>query len=209
LELSVKTARPRFTRRSIIAAAPGLAFAGAWGNSALAQTDSDSGDLPDAADAMVKIMPTAAPHVVFTNAKGQKLNLSDFAGHTLLVNLWATWCGPCVAELPSFAALAPKLKTLGALVLPISIDMSGAGAVQPFYAAHGIRSLPILLDSVGANLQALNTDAIPLTIVINPAGQLVARMDGAANWNTPAILAFLKSLGGDGPTGNPDGFIPA
>jgi thiol-disulfide isomerase/thioredoxin len=156
---------------------------------------------------MTQIMPQAAPPLVFTDAAGKHLSLADFSGHFLLVNLWATWCGPCIAELPSFQALAPKLKAGGGLILPISIDLNGAAAVRPFYATHGVDSLPILLDPNGENMQILHTDAIPSTIVINAAGQMVAQMEGAANWNTPRMLTFLHTLGGK-PKPAATGFIP-
>jgi thiol-disulfide isomerase/thioredoxin len=190
--------RPHLTRRSIIAAASGLALAGGWSNSAAAQID-ESG-LPDAADAMTQVMPAPAPPLVLTNAKGKRLTLADYAGHALVVNIWATWCGPCVVEIPSLAALAARLKASGALVLPISIDLSGAAAVRPFYASHGIRTLPVLLDPNGDNLRVLNTDGVPVTIIINANGQMVARLEGAANWNTGAMVKFLRSLGGKPPS---------
>ena len=78
----------------------------------------------------------------------------------------------------------------------------------PFYAAHGIRDLPILLDPNGENMQVLDTNSIPLTIILNAAGQLVARLNGAANWNTPRTIAFLESLGGQPPAHKLSGFIP-
>jgi thiol-disulfide isomerase/thioredoxin len=204
--LSVKPIRLHPTRRSIIAAASGLAVAGAWSNFSAAQTDDPR--LPDAVDAMTKIMPTAAPHLVFSNTKGERLSLADYTGHALVVNLWATWCAPCIAEIPSFSALAPRVKSSGVLILPISIDLTGAAVVRPFYAAHGIHTLPILLDPNGENMQVLNTDSIPLTIILNGAGQLVARLNGAANWNTPRTIEFLQSLGGQAPAHKPTGFIP-
>jgi len=79
-------------------------------------------------------------------------------------------------------------------VLPISIDTNGAKAVQPFYALHGITNLPVLLDPDGDNLDVLNSDGVPITLVIDPGGRLVARLEGAANWNTPRVRAFLQSL---------------
>jgi thiol-disulfide isomerase/thioredoxin len=157
---------------------------------------------------MTKVMPTTAPPLVFSNAKGSRLSLADYAGHALVVNLWATWCGPCIAEIPSFSALAPRVRPSGVLILPISIDLSGATVVRPFYAEHDIHALPILLDPNGENMQVLNTDSIPLTIIINAAGQLVARLDGAANWNTPSTIEFLQSLGGEAPVHKPSAFIP-
>jgi len=204
--LSVKSRRLHPTRRSIIAASAGLAAAGFAGNSAPAQAAGS--DLPDALDGITKIMPQAAPDMRFTNGQGRHLGLADYAGHALLVNLWATWCGPCVDELPTFATLAPKLRPFGALVLPISIDLTGAAAVRPFFKSQGIASLPILLDPNGDNMQVLDTDGIPVTIVINAAGQMVARLDGAANWDTPGMLDYLQSLGGQPRDSKPVGFIP-
>ncbi len=138
--------------------------------------------------------PIAPPAMKFTNAKGQPLSLAGYKGHVLVVNLWATWCGPCVDELPTLAALAEQIHAFGGLVLPISIDTNGAKAVQPFYALHGITNLPVLLDPDGDNLDILNSDGVPITLVIDPEGRLVAKLEGAANWNTPRVRAFLQSL---------------
>ena len=190
------------SRRSIIAAATGLAASALAGNRAKAQTD-DSG-LPDAADSLSPMAAVAAPALKFTDAKGRQLSLADYAGHVLVVNLWATWCGPCVDEVPSFAALAGQIQPFGGLVLPISIDANGAKAVRPFYELHKITDLPILLDPNGDNLDVLNTDGVPITVVINPQGQLVAQVEGASNWNTPRVQAFLRSLVSVPPQARPD-----
>jgi len=190
--LSVMSKPYLHSRRSIIAAATGLAASALTGNRAKAHAD-DSG-LPDAADGFAPMQPVIAPALKFTDAKGCALTLADYAGHVLVVNLWATWCGPCVAEIPSFAALAGQIQPFGGLILPISIDAGGAQAVRPFYQQHLIADLPILLDPQGNNLDVLNTDGVPVTIVIDPEGRLVARVDGASNWNTPRVQAFLRSL---------------
>jgi thiol-disulfide isomerase/thioredoxin len=138
--------------------------------------------------------PVAAPALQFTDGKGQKRSLSNYKGHVLLVNLWATWCGPCVEEIPTLAALAGQMQAYGGLVLPISIDANGIQAVRPFYALHAITNLPILLDTDGNNLDVLNTDGVPVSLIIDPAGRLVGRLDGSANWNTPRVRAILQAL---------------
>ena len=167
-------------------------MAAAWGNRAVAQSSGD--DLPDAAEVWAETVPAAAPPVVFRSEAGKKLTLADYKGHVLVVNLWATWCGPCTEELPGLAALAERIKPFGGLVLPISIDVEGAAAVKPFYASHDISNLPVLLDPDGNNLDVLDTDGVPLTIVLNPEGKLVARLEGAADWNTQAVFEFLGGL---------------
>jgi thiol-disulfide isomerase/thioredoxin len=177
------------------------------GNCAEAQIAEN--ELPDAARALTEIMPTVAPPLRFTDVQGQQLTLGDYRGHTLVVNLWATWCGPCIAELPTFAALVPQLRPSGVLILPISIDLNGAAAVRPYFARHGINDLPILLNQDGSNLQVLNSNGIPVSVVINPLGQMVARLDGAANWNTPDTIAFLSGLGAATPSSRQRRNVPA
>jgi thiol-disulfide isomerase/thioredoxin len=204
--VSVKPDRLYPTRRSVIAGLTGLAAAGFGGNSARAQADEDS--LPDAFGLLTTIMPQLAPRLRFTDPAGNPLSLGGFTGHPLLVNLWATWCGPCVDEMPALSALAQKMLDFGGLVLPISIDMSGAAAVRPFYAAHGIRTLPILLDPDGDDMQVLGTNGVPFSLVINAAGQMVAHLDRAANWDTPAVLQYLRGLGAKPPASNAVRFIP-
>jgi thiol-disulfide isomerase/thioredoxin len=156
-------------------------------------------ELPAAGDALTQTMPAPAPVIDFTDEKGRSRRLTDYAGHGLVVNLWATWCGPCVAEIPSFAAIAPGLARHKILVLPISIDMDGAAAVAPFFASHRITTLPVLLDTEGDAMNTLNAPGIPVTIIVNPAGEVVARLVGAANWNTPGTIALIRKLAGPPP----------
>jgi thiol-disulfide isomerase/thioredoxin len=190
--VSAKPTRLLLNRRSTLAMTAGLAAGFGRGNYAAAQT-SDF-DLPAAGDALNTMMPQAAPPLRFTNAKGRALTLADYAGHGLVVNLWATWCGPCVAEIPSFAAAAPLLASSRILVLPISVDDTGAAAVRPFYASHHISTLPVLLNQDGSAMDLLNARGIPVTIIINAAGQMVARLEGAADWSGPATLAKIRAL---------------
>lgn len=158
----------------------------------MAQSSEDA--LPDAALAWTQLTPSAAPPLVFSTDKGRRLTLADYKGHVLVVNIWATWCGPCGEELPSLAALAERIKPFGGLVLPIAIDVDGAAAVKPFFASRKIHDLPVLLDPDGHSLDVLDTDGVPVTIVLDAEGRLVARLDGAADWNTQMVFEFLGGL---------------
>jgi len=183
------------SRRSLLATLAALTAASALGKSARAD------ELPDASAALTRIMPQTPPALSFTTPHGKMLTPASYPGHVLVLNFWATWCGPCVDELPSLAQAAPGWARRGILVLPVSIDLQGAAAVAPFYRSHAITTLPILLNKDGSDVRALEAPGIPATLIIDAAGQLVGHLVGAANWNTQATFDYLAGLGAAPRTG--------
>ncbi|HEX7388977.1 MAG TPA: TlpA disulfide reductase family protein [Acidiphilium sp.] len=169
---------------------PGLASLAGFGKSARAQA------LPDVAGALTEVMPSPPPPFRFMNAGGRRLSLADYRGQGLIVNFWATWCGPCTRELPTLAALNKTLSPDGIRVLPISVDATGVRAVEPYYAAHHIEGLPVLVDPSSSALDAFHVNGIPLTIIIDRKGDMVAELEGAGDWNTPATAAAVRRLVG-------------
>ena len=149
---------------------------------------------PRGMESLVAMDPPRMPAPAsFTDEAGHEHRLADFAGRGLVVNLWATWCVPCVAEMPALAALAPRLGE-GALILPLSSDHGGAAAVRAFYAAHGITTLPVWLDPGGRAAHAWGAQGIPTTLIVDRAGRERARLEGAADWTTDRALARLMQL---------------
>jgi thiol-disulfide isomerase/thioredoxin len=146
--------------------------------------------------AALAVSPVPAPALGFTDANGAKLTLADFKGRALVLNLWATWCVPCVAELPALATLATLVADDGIAVVPLSSDRGGAGVVAAFFASHGIAGLPVLLDENGAAGRALETRGVPTTIIIDRARRERARLEGAADWASPAAVATIRRLAG-------------
>jgi thiol-disulfide isomerase/thioredoxin len=132
------------------------------------------------------IPPKEPPEISFVDAEGTPHALAEFKGHGVVINLWATWCVPCVAELPSLDALAAELAPNDIGVLPLSSDRGGAKVVQAFYRDHHITRLPVLLDPKGAAAHAFAVKGIPTTIIINRDGRIVSRLDGGADWNGAA-----------------------
>ena len=134
--------------------------------------------------------PRAVPSFGFQDGDGHPRTLADYAGRPVVLNLWATWCAPCVAELPALAALAADPAIV---VLPLSTDRGGAAAVRRFLAAHAI-DLPILADPTGESARVLGARGLPTTLVIDRQGRERARLEGAFDWASPDATRTLLAL---------------
>jgi thiol-disulfide isomerase/thioredoxin len=126
---------------------------------------------------------------------GLAVNLSDLEGKVVFVNLWASWCLPCVVELPGIEALYKKMDPKKVAFVLISLDENPAkakallkrrGYTFPVYFPPNNRPLPAPFDS----------SSIPSTIILGPDGQVAARYDGMARYNTPEFKAALEQLAG-------------
>ena len=176
------------TRRAVVAAGGTLA-------AALIARKPRAEELDDLATALKPTTPpVAAPDIAFDAADGSEHHLKDFLGHGMVINLWATWCAPCVQEMPSLARLSQTLAPDDIAVLPLASDRGGARAVASFFREHNIAALPVLLDPRSAAAHALQVRGIPTSLVIDRRGREVARMEGAADWSTPAAAALVRQL---------------
>ncbi|BDG75011.1 thiol-disulfide isomerase [Roseomonas fluvialis] len=145
----------------------------------------------------------AMPELSFTNAEGRPHTLADFAGRGLVINLWATWCPPCVAEMPALDRLAATLERENIQVLPLSSDRGGREVVQAFYDRTRLQSLRIWLDPRGAAARALGARGLPTTVIVDRAGQERARLEGDAAWDAPEFVAAIRRLVGRSATEAP------
>ena len=152
-------------------------------------------DLAPLSEVLKLINPPVPPApIVFLAADGTPHRLDEFLGHGMVINLWATWCAPCVAEMPALAALSHALAPQDIAVLPLSSDRGGVKAVLAFFDTHNITGLPILLDPKGAAADAWKADGIPTTVIIDRKGMERARLEGAAEWSTPEAAALVRRL---------------
>lgn len=130
------------------------------------------------------------PATAFLDPQGRAVSLSDFRGRPLLVNLWATWCAPCVKEMPTLDALAGREE--GKLqVLAISQDGEARDKVARFFADHDFVALEPYLDPKLALMPELGVDTLPTTILYDSDGKEVWRMVGIADWESSASAALL------------------
>jgi thiol-disulfide isomerase/thioredoxin len=126
----------------------------------------------------------AAPDAGFLDPAGKPVTLAAFRGQPVLVNLWATWCGPCVKEMPTLDALAGS----GAVrVVAVSQDLGGAKAVTPFFEAHGFANLEPYLDPKLGLSTALGAN-LPTTILYDAQGHEVWRETGGYDWSGAKTL---------------------
>jgi thiol-disulfide isomerase/thioredoxin len=135
--------------------------------------------------------PQPAPETGFTDADGKPVSFADFKGKPLVVNLWATWCQPCLKEMPSLDRLQSALDGKLA-VAAVSEDHGGAARVGPFVAVMGLQKLKIYLDPKSNVGHAFNVRGLPTSIVIDAQSRVVGRVEGAAEWDSETMMAVLK-----------------
>lgn len=137
----------------------------------------------------------AIPDVAIALPDGTTKSLADFRGKPLLVNLWATWCGPCVLEMPMLDELAARHD--GKLtVLTVSQDLDGATVVGPWFADKGFARLEPWLDPENELSFAFKSGVLPTTVLYDAEGKEVWRMIGGHDWSgarTEAMLADTLS----------------
>jgi len=142
--------------------------------------------------------PKPLPPLALTGPAGERREPASFAGQGVVLNLWATWCPPCVEEMPALDRLAALLAPDGILVVPASSDRGGRAQVEPFYARAGLRHLGIWLDPGGAAGRALGVRGLPTTVLIDRQGRERGRLEGAAAWDGAALVADVRRLCGEG-----------
>jgi len=152
---------------------PGLEGAGRHAGLALAESESVS-------------------EAEFRNASGEHLTLADFRGRVVLLNLWATWCGPCRAEMPALDRLQAMHQGDGLAVLAVSVDKGGSAAVQHFFEQRGLRNLTPYLDANGATVRAFGARRIPTTLIIDRDGNVVGSLVGPKQWDSPDTAALIR-----------------
>jgi thiol-disulfide isomerase/thioredoxin len=133
--------------------------------------------------------PRPAPDVSFSATTGASQSIAAFRGRVVLVNFWATWCAPCITEMPSLVRLQAKLD--GLAVLAVSEDRRGAELVEPFLAKHDLAGLATYLDPKNTVGHAFGVEGLPTSILIDRDGRILGKLEGAAEWDSPAMLKLI------------------
>jgi len=134
-----------------------------------------------------------APNFTLPGLGGKMVSLSDYKGHVVLINIWATWCPPCVDEMPSMQKLYQALKDENFEILAVSIDALGEKAVAPFMKKYNL-SFPALMDPDGTIKTLYQATGVPESFIIDKDGILIEKIIGPRNWAAPEVVRFFRDL---------------
>jgi peroxiredoxin len=137
--------------------------------------------------------PSAAPDFALSTLEGRPVRLREFRGKLVLVNFWATWCAPCLHEMPSMEQLYQTFKQTEFVLLAVSMDRQGEGVARPFVDKLKL-TFPVLLDSTLEVSRQYSVRGLPTTYLIDPEGLLIGVAIGARDWHRTEAKALIAGL---------------
>ncbi len=137
---------------------------------------------------------TAAPEVIFVDGDGQEKSLADYRGKVILLNLWATWCAPCLHEMPTLDRLKAEMASDDFDVLAVSVDRAGVEKSREFLDRTGAQHLDLLVDAAMGFNFAFSAYQLPTTILLGRDGIEIGRMAGDTKWDAREVKLFLAAV---------------
>ena len=141
--------------------------------------------------------PQPAPELAFTGPDGQPMTLAALKGKTLLVNLWATWCAPCLNEMPALDALQKAMGGPDFAVVAINIDTRNLDKPKAWLAENKVTALPFYADPQAATFQVLRAahkvEGMPVSLIVDKAGCELGIIQGPADWASTEAKALMKA----------------
>lgn len=138
--------------------------------------------------------PKISPTTAFHDADGRDIRLGDLKGQVTLVNFWATWCAPCIKEMPSLSRLQATLGSEDFQIAVVSIDREGFEVTEPFLENLGVQNLTSYLDHSTRLTIEVGAIGLPTTILLNRNGEIVGRTIGPANWDSKDAKRLISAL---------------
>ena len=135
----------------------------------------------------------AAIDASFLSPEKDVLTIADFEPQITVVNFWATWCAPCVHEMPSISRLKAALKD-DVTVLTIATGRNQPAALARFYRDTAIENLPAYTDPSQEFARAYDVLGLPVTLILNEKGEEIARLTGDAVWDDQSVIEWFKGL---------------
>ena len=138
--------------------------------------------------------PFPAPAFELPGLNGEEgLTLEDYKGKFVLLNFWATWCPPCLEEMPSMETIHQHYKDKDFTVVAISSDEGGKADIDPFVEKLGV-TFPILMDADKAVSSVYGAINLPLSFILNPEGMVIAGSEGARDWSSEEAMSVLEEM---------------
>jgi thiol-disulfide isomerase/thioredoxin len=154
----------------------------------------------EVAAVQVNAQPALAPDLAFLGPDGQPTTLASLRGRTILVNLWATWCPPCLKEMPALDALQAALGGPDFAVVAINIDTRNLEKPKSWLSANGIARLPYYADPQAGVFQVLRAtrkvEGMPVSLIVDPQGCELAILQGPAEWASADAKALINAARG-------------
>jgi thiol-disulfide isomerase/thioredoxin len=136
--------------------------------------------------------PAPVPEVMLLDAEDGEHSLAEYKGKWVVLNFWATWCAPCRTEMPSLDRLQAAMPEIA--VVPVATGRNAVEGIKRFFDGAGVEGLPILRDPNSELARGMGVLGLPVTVILNPEGQEIARLIGDAEWDSDSAQAVLKAL---------------
>lgn len=151
----------------------------------------------DVAAFLVAERPQSLSEISFKDEKGATKTIADFKGQTVFVNLWATWCAPCRAEMPSIEHMTTALSSDKFAVVPISVDLGDANKPKNFYQEIGLSKLPFYHDGTMETFNIAKKKSLalglPASILLDKNNCVLGRLNGPAEWDSETAKNLIKA----------------
>lgn len=142
---------------------------------------------------LIRPKPLDLPEIAFADQEGKPVELADFAGKVVLLNIWATWCVPCREEMPALDQLETKLGGKDFQVVAVNIDKGGPDKAASFLKETGATHLALYTDPTGKLFSTIKTVGMPTTLILDRNGKEIARLVGPADWASPEAIAVIAA----------------
>lgn len=141
---------------------------------------------------ILHVAPVDLPEAVLLDAEDGEHSLAEYKGKWVVLNFWALWCPPCRKEMPSLERLQLAMPEIA--VVPVATGRNAVEGIKRFFEEAGLKTLPILRDPQSDLTHAMGVMGLPVTVILNPDGQEVARLIGDAEWDSDSAIAVLREL---------------
>jgi thiol-disulfide isomerase/thioredoxin len=168
-------------------------------NGAMADMTADLSEIAALRDGDMKKLnfhsePQPVSQIPFTRQDGTTGTLADYHGKHIVLNFWATWCAPCRKEMPMLSELQTELGGDAFEVVTLATGRNAPPAMKKFFDEIGVDNLPLHRDPQSAIAREMGVFGLPITVILTPEGQEIARLQGDAHWNSDSAKAILRAL---------------